>query len=191
MKKLLISTVILLIAGTSLFSQSIWKMTYDVAIPFSSTKDYTDHFSWRGASLDGDRMLDSNLGIGFGFSWQTFVEKEVDTQLEYNNSLVTGTQVRYVNTIPMFARLSYYNEMDLFTPYFTAGIGTAWQEKRTDIGVWSITESAWHFALAPEIGIIVPAGPTFVTFKVKYMQAFKTSSTDALTYLNFGLGLAW
>jgi len=191
MKKVIIFTGILLMAATASFSQSIWKMTYDVAIPFAATKDFTDHFSWRGFTLDGDRLLDDNLAVGFGFSWQVFVEKETDAQIIRDQALITGTQVRYINTMPLLARVSYYKELDMVEPYFTAGIGTAWQEERTDIGTWAITSTAWQFALAPEIGVIIPAGPTYVTLKVKYMQSFKTQSQEGLSYLNFGLGLAW
>jgi opacity protein-like surface antigen len=191
MKKVIFLFGILMVSILSVYSQAIWKMTYDVAVPLSASKEYTDHFSWRGISMDGDRLLDDNLAVGFGFSWQVFVEKEVDAMIEIDGANVHGTQVRYINSIPLLARVSYYKEMDMFEPYFTAGIGTVWQERRTDIGTWAITETAWHFALAPEVGVIIPAGPTYLTLKVKYMHGFQTQSADNLSYLSFGLGVAW
>lgn len=191
MKRAIFVLGILILTASAVFSQTIWKMTYDVAIPSSYTKEFTDHFSWRGVSLDGDRMLDENLGIGFGFSWQVFVEKEIDAQLIRDQALITGTQVRYINSIPMMARFSYYQEMDMIIPYFTAGVGTVWQEQKTHIGTWAVTSTGWQFAIAPEVGVMIPAGPTNLIVKVKYNHGFETKSIESLSYLNFGLGIAW
>jgi hypothetical protein len=79
----------------------------------------------------------------------------------------------------------------MFEPYFTAGVGTVWQEQRTDVGSWGFTSTGWQFAIAPEVGVIIPAGPTYLSLKVKYNHGFETSSIETLSYLNFGLGIAW
>ena len=191
MKKYIIALSVFFLAMTVNAQEVIWKLTYDVGIPFSSTKEFTDQVSWRGLTLDFDRFVGDNLALGMAFSWSTFVEKESDSYYELDNILLHGTQVRYINNIPLTARLAYYkpvNEMDIFG---SLGVGTAWQETRREIGTIAVTGSYWHFALVPELGVIIPVGPSSVTAKVRYVQAFKTQDAPDLSYLSIGLGLAW
>jgi hypothetical protein len=191
MKKNIITLIVLFFALSLSAQDVIWKMTYDVAFPFSSTKEFADQVSWRGAALDVDRLVNDNLAIGLGFSWSTFVEKESDSYYEGNNLLLHGTQVRYINTVPLLARFSYYKPLDVVDTYFTLGVGTTWQELRREIGTFAFTGSYWQFALAPEIGVLFPVGNTFMTAKVRYLHSFETSDAPALSYLAIGLGFAW
>ena len=170
----------------------IWKMAYEVAFPFSNTKEFTDQVSWRGVSMDVDRLINDNVAVGLGFSWGVFVEKEPDSDYQLdNNMLVHGTQVRYINNIPMLARFSWYQPTGSFETYFTAGVGTVWQQQRREIGLWAFEDNYWQFALSPEAGIIFPIARSYLTAKVKYMQGFKTSEAPALSYLGIGVGFAW
>jgi len=94
MKKYIVTLTLLVAALTISAQEVIWKMTYDVGVPFSSTKEFTDQVSWRGLSLDFDRFVGDNLAVGMGFSWSTFVEKESDSDYQRENILLHGTQVR-------------------------------------------------------------------------------------------------
>ena len=191
MKKYII-TLAMLVSGLAMNGQNvIWKMTYDVGFPFSSTKEYADQVSWRGVSFDVDRFVNDNLAVGLGFAWSVFLEKEADSYYERDLILLHGTQVRYINNIPMMARISWYQPMDMFEPYFSLGIGTAWQETRREMGLFSSTGNYWHFALAPELGLVMPVGNSYINAKVKYTHGFETSNGPALSYLSVGLGFAW
>jgi hypothetical protein len=193
MKKYLISLSIVL-SGLVLSGQDVvWKMTYDVGFPFGTTKEFADQVSWRGLSLDADRFLNDNLAVGLGFAWSTFVQKYPDSFWERDRVLLHGTQVRYINNIPVTGRISWYQPMDNVEPFFSLGIGTVWQEMRREIGLWSFTDSYWQFLLAPEIGVVIPVGfSSYATLKVKYTQGFQTSDNDnALSYLSVGVGVAW
>ena len=75
MKKYIITLSIVFSALTLSAQEVIWKLTYDVAFPFSFTKEYADQMSWRGAALDFDRFVGESFAIGMGFSWSTFVQK--------------------------------------------------------------------------------------------------------------------
>ena len=169
----------------------IWKLTYDVGFPFSSTKEFANQVSWRGLSFDVDRFVNDNLAVGTSVSWSLFLEKEPDSYYELEEILLHGTQVRYINNIPLMARISWYQPLDMLETFFSLGIGTTWQEMRREIGTWAFTDTYWQFALAPELGIILPVGQTYVTAKVKYVNAFKTSNAPSLSYLSLGLGFAW
>jgi hypothetical protein len=191
MKKNIITLIALFFALSISAQDVIWKMTYDVAFPFSSTKEFTDQVSWRGAALDVDRFVNDNLAVGLGFSWSTFVEKESDSYYESNFMLIHGTQVRYINTVPMFARFSYYTPLDVMDLYGTLGVGTTWQELRRELGTFAFVDSYWQFALAPEVGILFPVANSYMTAKLRYVHSFKTSEAPDLSYLSIGLGFAW
>jgi len=193
MKKNIIILVIFCSAIAVSAQNTIWSFTYDIGIPVSETKEFTDQVSWRGLALDFDRFLNENMAVGMGFSWNTFVEKEPNSYYESDNALVHGTQVRYINTIPILVRFSYYKHMNVdHSLYGTMGVGTAWQETRRQIGTFSFVGNYWQFALSPEIGYVFPVGfHNYLTAKVRYMHAFQTSDAPTLSYVGIGVGFAW
>ncbi len=191
MKKYIVTLTLLVAALTMSAQEVIWKMTYDVGVPFSSTKEFTDQVSWRGLSLDFDRFVGENLAVGMGFSWSTFVEKESDSDYQMENILLHGTQVRYINNIPLTVRLSWYQPLDMMELFGTLGVGTVWQEARREIGTFAIFDSYWQFALTPEVGMIFPVGQSYLSAKVRYVMAFETDEAPDLSYLSVGVGIAW
>lgn len=191
MKKYIAVLAVLFLALTVQAQEVIWKLTYDVGIPFASTKEFTDQVSWRGLSLDFDRFVGDNLAVGMGFSWSTFVEKEPDSDLQLEHLLLHGTQVRYINDIPLTVRLTWYQPLDIMELYGTLGVGTAWQETQRHIGTFSFEGSYWQFAMIPEVGLVFPLGPNSLTAKLRYVQAFKTDKAPDLSYLSIGVGVAW
>ena len=191
MKKYIVAFAIALSSLAVSGQEVIWKMTYDVGFPLSSTKDFAGQVSWRGLSLDMDRFVTENLALGTTFAWSVFLEKESDSYYERGDVLMHGTQVRYVNNIPLLARISYYLPADMLEPFISLGVGTSWQETRREIGTFAFVGNYWQFALRPEIGVIVPMGNSYGTAKVSYTQGFKTDNAPALSYLSLGLGFAW
>jgi len=191
MKRIIIALSVIFMALTVNAQEVIWKLTYDVGIPFSSTKEFTDQVSWRGLSLDFDRFVGDNLAVGLGFAWSTFAEKEADSDYQLENILLHGTQVRYINDIPLTARFSWYQPMSSMELYATLGAGATWQEQRREIGTWAFVGSYWQFVMIPAVGIIYPLGSSYLNARVKYVQAFEGSEAPALSYLRIGVGFAW
>jgi len=191
MKKNIITIMVLFFALSISAQDFIWKMTYDIAFPLSSTKEFADQVSWRGLAIDVDRFVNDNMAVGLGFSWSTFVEKEPNSYYETDLLLLHGTQVRYINNIPLLARFSYYTPLETMDVYGTLGIGTVWQETRREIGTLAFVGNYWQFALSPELGVLFPVGNTYMTAKVRYVHGFKTSEAPDLSYLGIGLGFAW
>ena len=172
--------------------ESIWKMTYDVSLPLSATGEFAGQFSWRGIALDFDRFINDQLSVGLGVSWSVFLEKEPQSYYQNEDMLTHGTQVRYINSVPLLARFSWYTAPSgSYRAYFSAGVGTAWQERRRDVGLWTFGDDYWQFALSPEAGIIIPVSRTYLTAKLRYVQGFKTPAIPSLSYLSLGVGYAW
>jgi outer membrane protein len=191
MKKYIVVFAIAISSLAVSAQEVIWKMTYDVGFPFSSTQEFAGQVSWRGLSFDMDRFVTDNLAVGTSFAWSVFLEKESDSYYQREDLLMHGTQVRYINNIPLLGRISYYLPVDMFEPFVSMGVGTVWQENRLEIGTFAFTGNYWQFALRPEIGVIIPAGNTYATAKLSYTQGFKTENAPALSYLSLGLGFAW
>jgi hypothetical protein len=193
MKKLILTIVF---AGSLIplgAQDVIWKLSYDLSFPFGNTKTFTDQVSWRGLSLDMDRLINDNLALGLGVGWNTFVQKYPDSYYQNDEMLLHGTQVRYINDIPITARFSWYQPMEKLEPYVTLGVGTVWQEMRREIGLFSFEGNYWQFVLAPELGAVIPVGShSYGIVKIKYTQGFKTGDNEnALSFLSLGLGVAW
>jgi len=194
MKKKIVILTLVFSALTLSAQEVIWKFTYDIGIPLGETKEFTDQVSWRGLALDFDRMVGDHFAVGMGFSWSTFLEKESDSYYERDNALLHGTQVRYINTIPLLARFSWVKNLlgSGATVMGTMGVGTLWQETRREIGTVAFVGDYWQFALAPEVGMTFPIGyQTSLAAKIRYMHGFETSDGPPLQYLGIGLGLAW
>ena len=191
MKKYIITLSVLFAALTMSAQEVIWKLTYDVAFPFSTTKEFADQMSWRGAALDFDRFIGESFAVGMGFSWSTFVQKYPDAYYQRENILLHGTQVRYINNIPITARFSWYQPLEALELFGTLGVGTVWQETRREMGTYAFTGNYWQFAMSPELGAIFPMGRSFLTAKVRYVMGFKTDKAPDLSYLSVGLGVAW
>jgi hypothetical protein len=191
MKKYIIVCAILFSAFTLSAQNVIWKMTYDVAFPFSSTKEFSDQVSWRGVALDVDRFVNENVAVGFGVSYSAFVQKYPNSYFQNDKILMYGTQVRYINNVPLLARFSYFKALETIDIYGTLGIGTVWQESRRNIGTFSFVDNYWQFALSPEIGMLFPIGNTYMTAKLRYVHGLKTEAAPDLSYLAIGLGFAW
>jgi len=94
--------------------------------------------------------------------WIVFYEKkDYDTYTEGTTSL-SGTQYRYTNSYPMLVTFEYTLKPDeMLKPFVNLGLGTMYTRRDTDMGVWTLKQDAWHFALKPEIGILLEVNPYF------------------------------
>ena len=193
-----------LFAITTSYSQSnLWAFSYDVGFPLGETSDYIGNTSWRGFTVQGRSFIKPNISVGGSFSWQVFYE-QVDEVVEFSyqpeevdrpiNGALSGKQFRYINTLPIMVNIHYYMGdalIDAVRPYAGLSLGTAPTKQRTEVGIIAIDEFNWHFALAPEIGILVPID-TGVDFfgSLKYNLALKANDSITHSYLNIQVGLA-
>ena len=104
---------------------------------------------------------------------------------------ITGTQFRYTNIVPLNVNVKKYfiSERDI-VPYVGAGLGTAYNERRNEIGVFSVIEDKWLFNVAPEAGMLYDLNyRTFLSFKLKYNYNVKGGDFPSQSYLSLGIGL--
>lgn len=155
--------------------------------------DYINKASFRGAVFEYQKGINTNISAGMELGWIVFYEKrEYDTYTEGTTSL-SGTQYRYTNTYPMLVTFEYNLKPDeMFKPFVNLGLGTMYTRRDTDMGVWTLKEDAWHFALKPEIGALVEINPD-LAFKLaaKYYIGFKSGDLETQSYFSISAGLAF
>jgi len=163
MKTLKTIIIALIISGTSLMATD-WttNLSYNISFPSGNIDDYIRRVSWLGFSMDFKAQEKSNMTWGFSFAWNSFYYKTGETVTfdlnENTGAALSGTQLRYLNAFPMLLNLGYvfgkqYSEIK---PFVTAYLGTTYFSRQVDVGLYRLTNYAWGFTAAPEIGIKIP-----------------------------------
>lgn len=189
--KYLIAIITMVILSAPAFSQKLIGLNYSISFPFGDTHDYINKTSFRGVGFDGRWFISDHVSAGFSADWHTFY-KNVG-QISENNGTTTTTayQYRYINDIPIMLTGHYYTGISGSQRFYAgAGIGTAWAEQRTDRGIYTNTTSNWHFAVAPEVGVLVPLGLTKVAnVSAQYHYSPKSGDSMDYSYMSLKLGL--
>jgi hypothetical protein len=195
MKKIYLILMLILVSSSYriIAQQNLFSIQYSVGFATGDFNKFISTPSWRGATVSFHNMVLPNLGIGTEIGWNTFYkETDYDTYTQGTVSL-SGKQYRYCTSVPMLASFNYYIKPDeLVNPYIGLGIGTEYTGNNLDMGLYTLEENAWHFALRPELGVIFsPSGDVGIIFSVKYYNAFKTKDIGTRNYFSTNLGLVW
>jgi len=196
MKKLAILVIMLMIGcSAQLYAQGKSTISYSIGFGTGDINDYISKASFRGISYEYTRFINPNVGIGFSVGWNVFYsELERDTYVT-DNASITGKQYRYSNHVPVLFRSAYYLKSDSnFIPFAGAGIGTIYSRRNTDMGLYSIEQEAWNFALVPEIGFQYRLQmDNAINVSLKYYNGFKAGNeldaAQSYLALNFGFTL--
>jgi hypothetical protein len=57
------------------------------------------------------------------------------------------------------------------------------------VGIWTVSDTSWHFGFAPELGVALPAGARQIVVSTKFNYAAASGRWDPLMYLNFNVGV--
>jgi hypothetical protein len=173
-------------------------ISYNVSIPLGDTKDFAGDTSWRGATLEARWTVSDFFTFGGLIGWHVLNDRTAEPydldgldidELEGVGGTITGTQLRYLNTVPLLVTGHYYlNEGGLVRPYVGSGVGFYYAERRVDIGVRSFNDDGLYFGLAPEVGVAFPLGNVIGLVSGRYHVAFASPS---ITYAGINAGLAW
>lgn len=165
-------------------------VAYNTSVGFGDTHDFAPDFSFLGFSFDWRARVTDNFWPGISLGWQTLYGKDVKT-LTRGNTTFTGTIATSLNLFPMLATGNYYFMTDPrgVRPYAGLGVGAYAAEHRLDVGIWTISDTSWHFGFAPEVGVVLPTGTARVVFATKFNYAFASDDWDPLMYMNFNLGV--
>jgi len=198
--------LILVFSGEAKAQDWWWGITYEMSatssLPTNSDSDvnFIEDYSFRGLGIEARYVpsRDANYSFGFNMGWNVLNEKnEFGTErntINLANADITGTQLRYFNTVPLLANASYYfGSRGGIRPYVGVNAGTYYIERRVDIGVVGIVEDNWHFGWAPEVGLVVPLGRPEIALltTIRYNWAFSAGGTGDQKFWGFNIGIAY
>ncbi len=200
MKKILFTALAIVGFAINTNAQtSYWTFSWPISMGIGSTNEYIAKTSFRGISITGASFITDNISIGGEWSWEVFDEIKRDLPprsitADGISGDISGTEYRYLNTIPIFVNSHYYmGKNGAFRPYAGLGIGTVYVDQRTDIGFTSIQSNTWRFGVQPEVGVFIPMGLSGVgvSLKAKYRYATKSNEAEALTMFSLGIGFGF
>lgn len=162
----------------------------DLTWPLGSAADFVGNASIQGLSLDLRYYFWKNVALGAGVAFDA-LSKKTDATVEWENATITGTQLREISFTPITLKGYYaWRDSETFVPYVAAGAGAARSVRRLVTGFSSLSDASWHFALVPEVGLHIPAGPTLLQTNMRLTYLPAAAGVDDQLYLNFSFGLA-
>ena len=197
MKRIKIAALAITMISLSItgFAQGggIWNFQWAIAFPMGETSDFIDQASVRGFGLEGRGYITDRITLGGRGAWQTFYKDFGWVTTEFENATIHGYKRRYINTIPLTANAHYYFGYGLVLPYIGVGLGAYYIESRDYMGIYYVQEKAWHFGVAPEVGVVIPFGNSNTGFNIaaKYQYAAKTKDTQSVSWIELNVGLSY
>ena len=194
MKKILLIIAISFSSFGAFAQNGMFGITYNFGLATGEMNTFIGKFSARGFGIEGQGFLNDNISLGGSFSWNVFFEEKVNESYVDGSQTITANQFRYINAFPiMFTAHYYFGADDGSTTRFFAGLGVGPSKinQRVELGIFQITHDYWHFAIAPEVGVLIPISFTSnVLVSVRYNYAFK-SHDQSFGYFGFNVGFAW
>ena len=195
MKKVIYISIMLclLIPGIVKAQGGYTAIQYVIGFGAGDLGDYISKPSFRGAVFEYQKSISENVSAGLELGWNVFYEKKDYDTYTIEPASLSGVQYRYSNNFPMLVTAEYnLKPNDFVKPYANLGIGTMYTIRNTDMGIWTLEEKAWHFALKPEIGMLVEVNAN-AAFKIagKYYVGFASGDLETQSYFAITGGFAF
>ncbi len=156
-----------LVGVTGVYSQAEnhFAVNYDISFGMGDLGDFISAPSFRGASIQYRYAATDNILVGIDAAWNVFYEKRDYDSYTSGTITLSGVQSRYQNQVPLLVAADYVFLTDKdFQPYLGLGLGTMYSERNIQMGIWTLEDNPWQFALKPEAGFM---------YKFAYGGAFK------------------
>ncbi|MGB5377477.1 outer membrane beta-barrel protein [Muriicola sp.] len=191
MRKLVISTLLLLFFGQYIFGQHKTAITYSIGFPIAETSDYFGSTSWLGINLDYHYFVKEKLAIGFSTGGQVFNDNRGYITETIGTETVSGFRYNYLNSLPVLVTGSYFfSPSETFSPYVSLGMGLVYNQLNEDVGLYTKKSTGWPLSIRPEIGMDFE-----INYNVGVRAAFKynyvASGNDLPSFSYFALNLGF
>lgn len=198
MKKIFMICLLLYVVAIGRTNAQILTVNYRMAAPLGNSHDFISKMSFRGMSTDYHYYLSEHFAVGLSLGWNTYY-KHLDYHtnnfmLRGEKVTITGDQFRYLNVVPVLvsARYQFTKGDAAVLPYIGVGIGTNWAESRLETGDFVAKEKGWQFAVAPEIGMIIPfCDWVGMNIGAQYQYSAKANGLPDLQDFGVKVGLAF
>lgn len=181
--------VILMSTGAANAANSTFGVAWGISVPTADTKDFVPNVSFRGASAEWRNFYTRDMAYGINVGWNVFNQQD-DGTVNSGNIALTGNRWKYINAVPIYASWFKYFSDDKRSSRLFLGLngGTAYIERRIEIGTMAFDDDNWHLALAPEIGWQLPWDSFLGYVSARYHYAFAAGDQEAQQWLEFKIG---
>ena len=166
-------------------------LQWSMGLGVGSTNEFANDYSFGGFAVEGRYWVADQVTVGLLWGWNALHEKEYNRTYSTENLAITSTQVRWVDAMPLQLTAHYYLELGTKTllPYVGAGVGTAWTQRQLVLPFSSYTQDSWHFAFAPELGVLFNTGRGGLLLSTRFNYAVETDDAPEELWFSFNIGL--
>ncbi|QZT38148.1 hypothetical protein K5X82_04415 [Halosquirtibacter xylanolyticus] len=175
---------------STMSTENLFFIDYTMGFPSGDIVDFVSPTSFRGFSMDFRHMMNDKISLGISAGFQSFYEDFGEMDMTINNGTLHGETYHYLYSVPLYANAHYYfsggDKMKLF---IGCGVGTIYNDRDTVVGGISMSDKAWQFAVAPEVGLLFQANDYMgVQVRGTYDMAFESGDTEAVAYYRLHVG---
>jgi outer membrane protein len=180
-----------IISATQVKAQeSLFSIEYSMGFGSGDLKDFVGTASFRGMSFEYRYLVQPAIGIGFETGYNLFYEEKPYATYTKGAQAISGYQFRYLHAVPVLAAADYYFKPDTkINPFVGLGLGTIYINRDVDMGMYTIEDDDWQFALRPQVGTVVTMQGIDLMLAAKYMMGFKTNDMEANNYFTVNVGI--
>lgn len=170
------------------------KMSFDVmldlTLPLGKTADFISRAGLQGFAVSFRYYVKDNLAVGAGASFDGLSKKDSGTT-SYKDLTITADHTKQQSFTTLLAKAYYaFRGKKTFEPYLAVGAGAALAAQRLVTGYSALTDSSWHFAAAPEIGVHVDIGQLVLLGAARLTYLPGSQENPSQTFANISLGVA-
>ncbi len=196
MKKTILVSLIVFASFSSLFSQTIISLSYEPATPIGDMTSFIENTSLGGFSASGSYFLNKKITLGFTAQWTSFYQKEERQTWQIEGGALTANAWKEFYIWNLYANAKYHFLEDArVLPFIGLSLGTAMTQQNAQLGKYEFNETYWKFALAPEVGMMIPMGIErtwgFNVMARYQLNFYNENNIDLLQYINYSFGVYW
>lgn len=166
-------------------------LEWSMGLGVGSTAEFVDDFSARGFAIEGRFWVHNQATIGLLWGWTLLHEKTDARTYTTDDVAITSSQIRWVEAMPLQLTAHYYSELGTryALGFVGAGVGTVWTQRSLSLPFTSYSQESWHFAFAPEVGLLFPSPAGSLLISSRFNYAFETDAAPEAMWFNFNIGL--
>jgi outer membrane protein len=175
---------------------SVFSVNYNVSIPFGDLHEFIPTTGVAGFDAEFKTLVTDNIAVGGMLGYAGFYKKYDRDTYEFENGALTSTIFKYYYTVPMRIVADYFISPGSFVqPFVGLSTGVNYNERRLEVGFYSLEDKSWNFVVAPEAGMIIPFGRFSewgFSVKARYnYQIYDRDNFNSLQYLDVALGFSY
>jgi hypothetical protein len=190
MKRIIFIFGLGLMAFSSKAQELKFGFDYKMASLSGQQANYISATSYSGASISFISQRTENAALVFELGFNNFYEKKNRDTYTFGTVSLTGVQYRYLTSVPVLVSVNYGFLPDgPINPYLSFGGGFVYNEYRVEMGLYSLSDEAWKFAIKPEAGVLVGSGDTQLKLSASFLQNTFNQNDYNVSFFNYGIGL--